>query len=113
MYGNDNYGVRRPDANSVISMDCCLCGEKMNVKRNVQGPRGFAAAMAGSKSSYDEFTCPNAQTDWHIHAGELTEYLTSIPSLRLKSIVNEELRLTLHNKKIPKGLDIVLAVDAV
>jgi len=44
---------------------CGVCGDQMDERRGCNGPRGFAQAMCGGKSPYDDFSCPHRKEQWH------------------------------------------------
>lgn len=71
-------------------INCGLCNTEMLVTRDCNGPRGWAAAMSGSKSCYDFFHCPHRQEKWHIQAERLRENARSTPSGKLEAMFLEE-----------------------
>lgn len=48
-----NVGIYTPDPGTVEMAVCGICGDEMNVTRNVNGPRGLLMAMNRSKSWHD------------------------------------------------------------
>ena len=55
----DTQGRYTPDAGEVDEpVNCGVCGELMKCEKGCYGARGFAMAMSGSKSHYDDFICP-------------------------------------------------------
>lgn len=85
-------------------LDCDVCSSKMDVRRNVLGCRSFASAMSRNKSVFDEFTCPNSSTDWHVQAIALMELIDDTPSYVIENMLREELRDVLYTKRPTKKL---------
>lgn len=85
---------------------CGLCQTEMEVTRNVNGPRGFAMAMAGSKSLHDVFCCPLRDELWHKQATKLREAARSSFSAKLAAIYTEEAEQVIAERKptVEKGL---------
>lgn len=86
----------------VESMLCRVCAEKMQVRRNVNGPTGFAEAIAGSKHLHDAFACPNSGHDWHDQAIELMEAIDETPSRTIADLIKAELKQVVREKKATK-----------
>lgn len=79
-----------PDAGKFESIDCGICGTKMNVKRNVFGPTSFGAAMAKKGRQHDAFSCPHRDEPWHIQAKKLRDEIGKTPSRRIAEIIHAE-----------------------
>lgn len=80
-----------PDAGIIKGpVHCGVCGDKMEEKRNVYGPRGFAMAMSGSKELHDTFWCPNRNSVWHIQVVKLRKMARECPSAKLAKMLLEE-----------------------
>jgi DNA replicative helicase MCM subunit Mcm2 (Cdc46/Mcm family) len=88
-----------PDPGSQKTMRCRVCGQEMNVKRNCEGPRSSIGAMAGCKSKYDFFSCPDAAEEWHYQALRIKQMIADTPSASLAIILEAELRKILKDKK--------------
>lgn len=98
-------GYYTPDCGEVPKGEkvCCgVCNDKMKVKRNCYGPRGFASAMAGSKHHYDSFTCPNYKEKWHEQVVKLRREARSTSSAKLAQMFLEEVDDILKNRKPTK-----------
>ena len=80
-----------PDPGTKVKMRCGICDSIMDVKRNKYGPRSWAAAMAGHKSAYDEFTCPHAGKDWHEQARLLKAEIEETASAVMADMMRLEL----------------------
>ena len=96
------YDVVYKTPGEVEELFCAVCGETMNVSRNLPGQRGRAAAMFGNSFNHDEFVCQNAGTEWHNQAIQLLEFIENTPSYELERIVREELRQIIYTKKATK-----------
>lgn len=59
-------GVRSAKPGEIDELACSVCGEMMEVQRGVNGPTGFAEAMAKKKHLHDSFTCPFREEMWHM-----------------------------------------------
>src|SRR5688572_27744985 len=91
------YDSFSSDPGTVSSGNCLACGVVLDVKRNVDGPTSWAEAVGKKSHLHDSFTCPNAGEDWHTQLIKLMEYRKSLPSRRLRDIIDgeiDELKLT-------------------
>lgn len=79
-----------PDAGEYEEFHCVICDAKMDVERNVNGPRGRIAAMAGINELHDVFTCPNAGKDWHVQIIALHQAAKETPSKIFEDQLLEE-----------------------
>lgn len=77
---------------TVDSMDCRVCGSRMNVERNVLGPTNAFDGMAGYRHYRDYFVCPHADEDWHQHATALAIESDAFASRSLRAMVAAELQ---------------------
>ena len=91
-----------PDPGVEKSMRCGVCNAKMDVKRDVTGPRSFAAAIGGIVVKHDEFTCPHTDEKWHQQALSLRQKAKDTPSSELMVILEGEARLVIKTKKPTK-----------
>ena len=82
---------------------CGVCGEEMDVKRNVNGPRGSVQAMSGGKSPHDVFTCPHREEQWHEQVVALRKEAKKTPSAKLEKLLLEEAEEILQSKECTKG----------
>jgi hypothetical protein len=83
---------------------CGVCKDAMKETRNVNGARGFAMAMTGSKALHDVFECPNRKEDWHCQVIALrTEARASVSSF-IEEILLEEAEQVLSERKATKKI---------
>lgn len=92
-------------------MTCDVCSDKMNVRRNIKNAGGRWSAIFRIPPIYDEFTCPNAQTQWHDQAIALMEFIEDTPSAELASIVRKELYSILEVRKATKQTSYRIVYD--
>lgn len=85
------YDSFSPAPGTQQDMFCNACRDKMDVRRNVNGPTGFAEAMGGGKHLHDSFTCHNAGKDWHDQIIALDKELRKTSSSAIASILEEEI----------------------
>lgn len=82
---------------------CCgVCGDKMNERRNCLGARGYAQAMSGGRSCYDEFECPNIGEKWHEQVIALRRVVEKTPSKVLATLLQSEAEGVLKTRKETK-----------
>lgn len=75
-------------------LSCRVCGEKLDVRRNVEGPTSSVEAMAGRKHLHDSFTCKNSNEKWHRQALSLFKLAEDTPSAILANqLTNEALEI--------------------
>lgn len=91
-----------PDPGEMELMYCDVCGNKMDVERNVHGATGFAEAMAKSGHDHDLFTCVAREEMWHKQVYQLYEAGRESPSKRIENIMLDEAREILNNHKETK-----------
>ena len=84
------------------SMNCRICGDKNNVKRNINTPTSFAESMAKRSHYVDMFSCSNNDKKWHQHAMALSTYISEIPSKKVKDLVQMELDEVLARREMPR-----------
>lgn len=72
-------------------LPCGICGDRMDVTRNVMGPRSWAGAMSGAKTPHDCYSCPNTEERWHIQARLLKRMMTDTPSPSLAAMFEKDL----------------------
>ena len=68
---------------------CCVCGQELDVSRNVMGPTSSVEAMAGHKHLHDSFTCKNSGEKWHMQALAILQKAEETPS----KIIEDQLKL--------------------
>ena len=102
-----DYDVRYiASSEKVESTTCNVCSDKMNVRRNHHQDRVDRwSAVCNPPPIYDEFTCSNAQTDWHDQAIALMEFIEETPSAELANIVRKELSAILELRKTTKKIN--------
>jgi hypothetical protein len=87
--GYDHFS---PDPGECDKMSCRACGDDMDVKRNVNGPTGYAEAIGGGKHLHDSFSCPNAGEDWHNQLIALDKELNKTSSTRVAALIEVEIK---------------------
>jgi len=99
-------GYFTPDPGKEESMNCDVCGDNMEVQRNVMGPRGFASAMAGHKVLHDIFACPHREEGWHLQAYKVMEEAKETASTELEKMLRKEamelVKTRVATKKVSK-----------
>lgn len=88
-----------PDAGKVDKAECGVCGEEMNCRRSIHGPRSMVESLGGFKSYYDEFTCKHAEEEWHEQIVALRKEAKETSSFKIKTILLTEAQEVLLNKK--------------
>lgn len=91
----------------VAALACRTCGETMNVKRNVNGPTGFAEAMSHAKHLHDAHSCPFRDEMWHKQVHKLHEEATRCSSKRLADIMEGEAQEILTTRKETKQVSLL------
>lgn len=81
---------------------CGVCGAETTCRRNVNGPRGFAMAMSGSKSPHDVYSCPLRDEDWHQQVVALRREASGTSSKKLETMLLEEAEEVLSNRLATK-----------
>lgn len=79
-----------PPPGKVDSMTCRVCGSNMNLKRNVNGPTGWAESVGGGKHLHDTFSCSFAGEKWHDQALRLKKLAEETPSFEIQKIYEKE-----------------------
>jgi len=79
---------------------CGVCKTVMDKIRDCHGPRSYAEAMAkrSTYSSYDEWTCPNTEEDWHKQVIALYKEADATASKVIKSFLEIEAVMVLNSK---------------
>ncbi len=94
-----------PDPGTIEEpVECGVCGEKMKCRRNVNGPRGFAMAMSGSKQLHDSFDCPHREQDWHKQAVALREEARATASAIFQTALEKEADEIVSTRKSTKTI---------
>ncbi len=86
----------------VSGMSCNICGEKMDVQRNVTGPTGMAEAMAKRSHLHDHFSCPFREEMWHKQVCKLNEAAAKCPSKKIADIMHAEALEVLETREATK-----------
>jgi hypothetical protein len=81
---------------------CSTCATEMDCQRNVLGTTSWGEAMAGRKHKFDQYTCPNAGTDWHNQVIGLLKEIAKTPSQYLAEILRKEIESILKSKEATK-----------
>lgn len=90
--------IYEPDPDRIDICFCGVCGEEMDVERNVPPSGGFAGAMAGHNRYYDKFWCKSRKEKWHRQARALKHEIRTTPSKKLADLMQEELTGILQTK---------------
>jgi len=85
---NSDRATPRPGERE--SIDCGVCGDAMEVRRDMHGPTGMAEAMGGGGHPHDSFRCPNIDEDWHVQVKRIREAAERTPSKRTEQALLEE-----------------------
>lgn len=91
-----------PDPGTVEEVSCGICGEPMDVKRNVVDARSYVESISGSKFTHDVFICPHRQKTWHQQAKELMRLARKTPSSYLQAIYQNEAEQVLKSREPTK-----------
>lgn len=94
-----NRGSAHPDPGQYESMTCGICGAKMDVERDVVGPRSWAGFKAKQHVKHDFFSCPHRAEDWHKQADALQFMADETPSPTLRRIYNKDLYTVLLKRE--------------
>lgn len=94
------YDIFFPDRDVKDGIVCKVCGVMCDVKRNVNGPTGFAEAMGKGSHWHDQFTCPNREEPWHQQALEVLMEMEKNPSPSLKKIMGKDLKDIIKKKEV-------------
>ena len=94
------YGNRFAETGTIHSMDCQVCGDKMDVE-SYYGHTSWVGAMSKRKERCDKFICPNINDDWHKQAVEVQYEAdqTKVPSLR-ELAMNDVRKIVKQRRKI-------------
>ena len=93
-----DFFVAKP--NSGETRHCLACGSECGTVRNVFGPTGWAAAMAGHFTNHDEFVCPHTNEPWHHQAVRLAMAIADSPSKRVAEMMRAD-RKDLVRENLP------------
>lgn len=100
-------GTRFSDPGEFNELSCDICGEKMDVTRNVNGPTSFAAAMGEISRLHDSFNCPFREDMWHKQACKLKAEARRNPSKRLADIMMSEMTEVLTTRNATKEVSLL------
>lgn len=81
---------------------CRVCGQQMDVTRNVHGPTSSIGAMFGSKRLHDQFACPNVGEKWHTQVYNLRRQAEDTPSAAIQKIIEDEIQQILKTRQPTK-----------
>ncbi|GEM_PF-943392 len=91
------------------TMRCRVCGEKMEVERDVFGPTSYAESLGKMRQRldptyrvghlHDAFICKNSGQTWHSQALELRKEQAATHSTRLTAMLEEEIRQILTTRR--------------
>ena len=79
-----------PEPGDVETWHCGVCGNVGIVNRNINGPTGWAEAMAGHGHPHDYFFCPHRETEWHKQAKDILFERNKNPSKRVKALYEQD-----------------------
>jgi hypothetical protein len=88
----------QPDPGVEDKMFCRVCGEEMEVRRNVEGPRSYTEAVGGGKSLHDSFVCKNSGEKWHQQALEILKMAEKTPSKVMEEMLKKEVQEIIESK---------------
>jgi hypothetical protein len=98
--GGEEYYT--PDVDVDGPVYCGTCGDQMGFEPEVEGYRGMASAMAGKKSKFNRYSCPNIKENWHIQAIRLRRAIDDSVSATLSKIMTEEREQILKTRRATK-----------
>lgn len=85
-------------------MYCRACCAEMIVTRDVNGPTSYAESISRGKHLHDSFACPNTQEAWHFQVIKLMMKIEGEISIKIASLLREEVAEILRTKKATKEL---------
>lgn len=85
-----------------VEHKCIVCSELMDKKSNVDGPTGWAEAMAQRSHLHDVYTCPHAGKDWHNQCIALMKEIDRTSSAKITELLKQELKEILVSRKVTK-----------
>lgn len=98
------YGTVFTKPGEFYEFECPVCKELMDVKRNANGPTGFAEAMSKHSHLHDTFTCRFKDEMWHKQVYKLQGDAQDSPSKKLADIMlgeaDEIIKNRLHTKNV-------------
>ena len=98
-----NEGVYSPDSSSNIKEAFCgICGDKMNVQRNILGATSVTEGRSGRKHLHDRFECFNIKEKWHLQVKAIREKMRYTPSKAIENLMAEEVEVILKTRKPTK-----------
>lgn len=72
------------------SVECGVCGCRMNERRNVTDFFGFSSKQANIRTTRDVFECPHKDRVWHQKAIAIRYWRDNCPVNSLKKVANNE-----------------------
>lgn len=85
------YDVFFENPGEIQERICQVCYTLCEVKRNQNGPTGWAEAMAKRGHLHDYFYCPNIHKPWHENALKIVLAIDETPSKRVAALMREDL----------------------
>jgi len=98
-----NEGVYSPDSSSNIKEAFCgICGDKMNVQRNILGATSMVEGMSGRKHMHDRFECANLKEKWHMQVKAIRKKMSDTPSKVIEDLMAKEVEGILETREPTK-----------
>jgi hypothetical protein len=94
-----NRGWAHPRPGTVQSMNCGVCGESMEVTRNVKGSTSFAEAIGKKGHVHDSFRCQHYRKDWHRRVSALMDEGRATKSESIRKVLQKEIEDILQRRK--------------
>lgn len=84
------YDSFTPDAGTVNTCICKVCGSVMNIEKNCRGPTSYVEAIGKITRNYDHFTCNYSNESWHKTVLELILEKEKTASVSIKKMLEKE-----------------------
>lgn len=69
---------------------CRVCGQLLEVEKNINGPTSWAESMGKMKHLHDRWKCPIAKEKWHQDAADLLMRAMGETSPSLKALLEKD-----------------------